>query len=224
MSDSHKARNGRRSAPERDQEPSIFTTILERLVAATPGAVGTALVDYEGETVDYAGYLEAFDLKVTAAHWQIVLAETAEAEKIGPIRQITVRARTKSYVLRRIHDHYALILILHPHAAFAVSERALQEAASRISREAGWTMPQGTTRWSCVQVQTEPNDRKRPLLVRVSDAWQPVEVMGALVGLKPTERGFRVRLPSGAEMMLVRERLGRWFADEHIGDIADIGE
>ena len=30
-------------------------------------------------------------------------------------------------------------------------------------------------------------------------------------------RGFRVRLPNGAEMMLVRERLGRWFADEPIG-------
>ena len=40
--------------------------------------------------------------------------------------------------------------------------------------------------------------------------------MGALVGLAPRENGFRVRLPSGAEMMLVRERLGRWFADEHV--------
>ena len=40
--------------------------------------------------------------------------------------------------------------------------------------------------------------------------------MGAVVGLAPRERGFRVRLPSGHEMMLVRERLGRWFADEHV--------
>ena len=42
--------------------------------------------------------------------------------------------------------------------------------------------------------------------------------MGAVVGLAPRERGFRVRLQSGAEMMLVRERLGRWFADEHLDE------
>jgi hypothetical protein len=40
--------------------------------------------------------------------------------------------------------------------------------------------------------------------------------MGAVMGLGPREKGFRVRLPSGAEMMLVRERLGQWFADEHV--------
>jgi hypothetical protein len=43
-----------------------------------------------------------------------------------------------------------------------------------------------------------------------------VDVLGALVGLGPRERGFRVRLPSGHEMTLVRERLGQWFADEHV--------
>jgi hypothetical protein len=40
--------------------------------------------------------------------------------------------------------------------------------------------------------------------------------MGQMVGLRPREKGFRVRLPSGAEMLLVRERLGRWFADERV--------
>jgi hypothetical protein len=40
--------------------------------------------------------------------------------------------------------------------------------------------------------------------------------MGSVLGLAPREKGFRVRLPSGAEMMLVRERLGGWFADERV--------
>ena len=56
----------------------------------------------------------------------------------------------------------------------------------------------------------------RPKRLKVGGRCEPVEVMGALVGLAPRERGFRVRLPNGAEMMLVRERLGRWFADEHV--------
>jgi hypothetical protein len=43
--------------------------------------------------------------------------------------------------------------------------------------------------------------------------------MGCMVGLKPREKGFRVRLPSGAEMLLVRERPGRWFADEHFDEL-----
>jgi len=218
MSNERISNNGRRSAPARDQEPSTFTLILERLIAATPGAEGAVLVDFEGETVDYAGYIDTFDLKVAAAHWQIVLAETADTPQMGSIQQITLRARARSYVVRRIHESYAIVVVLRPHAAFAVSERALQEAKSRISHEAGWPTSQDTARWFCVEVQTEPRDRKRPLRLRVSNGWQPVEVMGAVVGLKPKERGFRVRLPSGAEMMLVRERLGRWFADEHIGD------
>ena len=49
------AASGARAALPRDQVPSTFTAILERLVAAIPGAHAAALVDYEGETVDYAG-------------------------------------------------------------------------------------------------------------------------------------------------------------------------
>jgi hypothetical protein len=37
-----------------------------------------------------------------------------------------------------------------------------------------------------------------------------------MTGLKAHEVGFRVRLPSGAELMLIRERMGLWFADEHL--------
>ena len=59
-------------------------------------------------------------------------------------------------------------------------------------------------------------ERLRPLRLLVDGTWHPVEVMGAVVGLAPRERGFLVRLPSGAEMLLIRERLGRWYADEHL--------
>lgn len=212
-------RSRRDLAPPRDQGRSTFTRILEHLVAVTPGAQGAALVDYEGETVDYAGRLDVFELKITAAHWLIVLSETAESAPVGPIQQLIVRARGRAWYVRRLEENYAVVLILHPRAAFAVSERAMQEAIVGLSAEAGWPLPRDAARWFWVEVESEHQGRAvRPLRLKVAGLFQPVEVMGSLVGggLAARERGFRVRLPSGAEMMLVRERLGRWFADEHV--------
>lgn len=201
-----------RSRPERDQAPSSFTEILERLVISTPGSRGAALVDFEGETVDYAGHIDPFELKVAAATWQIVLAEL-DATSMSAPTQITVRAARSSFVLRRINHEYAIMLVLHSRAAFAVSDRALAEAETGLAREAGWSR-KNRPAWFGVSVQT--GSERRPASLFVADRWQPIEVMGAVVGLRERERGYRVRLPSGVEMMLVRERSGLWFCDEPI--------
>ncbi len=203
-------------APERDQGRSTFTEILEHLLDATPGAVAAVLVDHDGETVDYAGALEPFDLKVAAAHWQIVLAELRAIEPLGAMRALVVAARARSYVLRALHEGYAVMLVMHRLSGFAYSERALHDAAARFSKEAGWPPPHDATRWFQAEVEPLESDRMRPARVRVSGAWHRVEVIGAMVGLPLRERGYRVRLQNGVETILVRERLGRWFADEHI--------
>ncbi|MFO0755236.1 MAG: roadblock/LC7 domain-containing protein [Byssovorax sp.] len=206
----------KKAPPPRDQAASTFTAILQRLLDATPAARGVALVDFEGETVDYAGKVDPFELKIAAATWLITLTEVREARRLGEIRQIVVRARRAAYLMRRIEESYAVVMVLHRRAAFVVSERALEEAQVKLSIEAGFLVPKYAIRWFSVEVKTEPRDRRRPAAVRVAGGFQPVEVMGAVMGLGPREKGFRVRLPSGAEMMLVRERLGQWFADEHV--------
>lgn len=217
MSVQQPPRSRRDAGAPRDQARSTFTRILERLLAVTPGGQGAALVDYEGETVDYAGWLDPFDLKIAAAHWLIVLSETADTRTVGPILRLTVRARGRAYYVRRLEESYAVVLVLHPRAAFAVSERAMQEAIAGISAEAGWPLPKDAARWFWVEVESELQGRaRRPRRVKVGGRFQPVEVMGALMGLGARERGYRVRLPNGVEMMLVRERLGHWFADEHV--------
>ena len=210
------ARTRPRPEGARDQDPSIFTKILRSLLCSVPSAIGAMLVDYEGETVDYAGALDAFDLKVTAAHWQLVLQQTNESGRFGAVRQLTVRARGKSYIVRRIHPAYTMVMVLHPRAAFAAPERALHEATQLLCAEAGFDTELSDSRWFAVEVRTELHDRGRPQALLVGSRWQPVEVMGAMVGLRPREKGFRVRLPSGAELLLVRERYGSWFADEHL--------
>lgn len=209
-------RGRRRVDPPRDQEPSTFTRILEALLLRVPGSVAAALVDSEGETVDYAGFLDTFELKIAAAHWQIAMREIREAGPIGSsVGQVVVRARVRSFVVRPIHQAYTLVVVMHPRAAFSVSERALQEAQRDLCVEAGFAVPRAP-RWYAVDVLTSARDRRRPDFVQIGPRWEPVEVMGAVVGLPPRERGFRVRLPTGIELLLVRERTGRWWADEHL--------
>ena len=205
----------RRAPPPRDQAASTFTSILERLVAATPAAMAAALVDFEGETVDYAGHMDTFELKIAAAHWQIALSEIEPAApSLGALCTLVVRARGRGYHVRRLSEGYSVVLVLHPRAAFAVSERAMEEAVRRLSAEAGWPAPRAA-RWFGVEVETaRRGGLRRPSRLKLAGEWLPIEVMGALMGLTPREKGFRVRLPNGAEMMLVRERLGGWFADE----------
>ncbi len=146
-------------------------------------------MDFEGETIDYAGGLDPFDVKVTAAHWQLVLAEVA-GSRLGVSRQITVRAHRKSYIVRQLQPEYALVLVLHPRAAFAASHRALQEAEARLCAEAGWSTSR-TTRWYCVDVETEASDRGRPARLRGAGGWQPVEVMGSMVASGRARKRFR---------------------------------
>lgn len=206
----------RRTPSPRDQRASEFAVILQRLLDQSPGSSGAALVDHEGETVDYAGALDPFDMKIAAAHFQIVLSEVGALPSFTDVRQLIVRARGRSYVIRPIDLGYALVLVLHPRAAFSVSDRALQEAHLRLCREAGFPAPPRASSWFAVEVDPSPTDRARPARLRLGTRWEPLEVMGSLVGLTPRERGFRVRLQTGAEMMLVREPLGRWFTDEHL--------
>ena len=206
----------RRVVLPRDQEKSRFTSILEQVIKTTPGAEAAALVDDEGETVDYAGRIDTYELKVTAAHWLIVLSDIARRPSFGRVHQITVRARSRSYHVRQVHPGYAVVVVLHRHAAFAISERALKQCDADLAHEAGWPRPREDTRWCFVHVEAAREDRTRPVRVRVAGKWLPVEVLGCMVGLRTGEKGFRVRMPNGHETTLVRERLGRWFADERV--------
>lgn len=199
---------------QRDQDATIFSQILRRLLRCAPGARGAVLVDFEGETVDYAGKLEPFELRIAAAHWQIVLAEL-QSSGHGGARQIVVRTDKRGYIVRRIHGTYALVLVLHPRAAFAVSERALNEADALLCAEAGWPLP-NTAFWFGLDVEASESDSKKPARICVGGVWYEVEIIGWVVGLSPRERGYRVRLSCGVEVTVIRESGGRWFANEYI--------
>jgi hypothetical protein len=203
----------------RDQSDSAFSAILARLCDDC-GALAAALVDGEGETVDYAGLLSPYDIKVLAAEWRIVLAVLHESRlpAFSHVTSLTVRAKRRSYYMEAMPDGYAIALRL-PRHCFNVSRRAMSQAMRDLGREAGLTRPEGRAevRWARVRVRTPAASRllRRPDAIWLNEAWSPLTILGRYQArdLSHSELGYLARLASGAEVFLVREPLGVWFID-----------
>jgi hypothetical protein len=195
--------------------------ILEQLLELEPAVHGVVLVDGEGEAVDYAGGLTPFDIKVTGAHLRILLNQIGEAypSQLGRPKELVVRGVRRSFLVRPLPDGYAMIVVLKRHG-FVVSSRAVAIAERRLAVEAGWPpAAEPGPMWHPVHVETAYRNRRRPLRLLAGSTWQGIEVLGSLVGLG-RERGYRCRLRSGAELTLVREPAGTWYADELIDETA----
>jgi dihydroneopterin aldolase len=210
-------RRRKTTPPDRFQQQTPFGEILGRLLELAPGVSAAVLVDPEGETVDYAGAVSDYDTKVSGAHFRVVIDEVAErlSDKLGRVHHVVVRARKRSYLVRALHDGYALVVVLK-RDVFGISFRAIDLSERDLCEEAGWPTPAARgTSWYPVEIETAPRDRRRPSRVRTSAAWEGVEVLGSVVGMG-RERGYRCRLRSGAELTLVREPAGTWYSDERI--------
>lgn len=233
----------RRSVLRRDQVESPFSPILKNVLRVTPLSLGAALVDYEGETVDYAGYIDPFELKVAAAHLQLLVTEIDVLPFFAPMLELRIRSKRRSLFVRVIDPNYSFIMVLHRASAFALSRRAIDETCHLLATEAGLDVIP-TCHWFEVDVETPRHDvraqARRPLRVRgarrvlppepsltstgpwregfaITDGtWRDAVVIGGMVGLSIRERGFRVALDTGLELNLVRERNGLWFADERL--------
>jgi hypothetical protein len=212
----------RRRGAVRDQSDSAFSAILTRLCDDC-GALAAALVDAEGETVDYAGLLEPYEIKVVAAEWRIVLAVVHESRLPGfrNVSSLTVRAKHRTYFIEALTDGYAIALRM-PRHSFNVSRRALSQAGRELGREAGLTLPEGRAQvhWARVRVRTPASSRllRRPDAIWLGGEWSPITILGRYQArdLSRSELGYLARLASGAEVFLVREPLGVWFIDNPV--------
>jgi hypothetical protein len=209
-------RGDRPSSLPRDTDTTVFTTLLSDLIGRIPGARAAALVDRDGESIDYAGVLSPFDVKVAAAQWQVVLAQLAKVEPLREARQVVVRGATKSYLLRSLADAYAVVLILSRGGGFSPTTRAFSAFERALYAEAGIGSRQGGRAWTPVVVDFDARQRPSQVATAIGAPPQTVEVLGAVMGLGRGERGFRVRLASGVETTLVREPNGVCYADESI--------
>jgi len=209
-------RRRRRALDERstDGPATAFRGILDRLVSAIPGALGAVLVDAEGEAVDFSGRLPSFDIKLIGAHFRVVLEEVRAAPAARTRCQLTVRCAHRTFFISSLSHGYALVMAL-ARGAFAVSLRALQNAEWELAIEAGWLEDPSQRVWRPVDVEPSPKSALRPARVRRGSHWESLDVLGTVVGLD-RDRGYRCRLQSGAELTLVREPAGTWYADESV--------
>lgn len=207
----------RRSFAPRDQAPSGFAGPLGRLCDALP-ALASAIVDAEGETIDYAGGFEPYRIKVAAAELQLLLAELQRARFAGfcGSQELLLRARTATYVGIRLMEGYTLVIALSPRA-FSLSHRALNEAMRELSLEAELEVPERYRgeEWSRIDVEDDGTTAHRPQRIWLDRSWSPVIVLGRYHGreLLRREVAYRIRLENGQEATVVRERLGKWYAD-----------
>ncbi len=205
----------RPAAIARDTEATAFTGLLADLIARVPGARAAALVDGDGETVDYAGTLSPFDVKVAAAHLQLVLADVRRLRQLGLPRQLVVRGAKRSFLVRALPDAYALAILLARRAGFTPSSRAFAVFERELQREAGiGSASAQVPPWTPLLVEEDARARPARVASVAKSARHAVEVLGTVVGLGRGERGFRVRLPSGFETTVVREPGGVWYAEE----------
>ena len=206
---------GRKPTP-RDQHESAFASILADLLVRVPGGKAAALVDRDGETVDYSGRGSPYEMRVAAAHFRIVLDETRGQPSLGGARSLVARASRASFAVHALPDGYALVVCLARGAGFRGLGRALQVCIRSLAEEAGWPAPPSP--WYGVEVLVD--ERGVPQAARPSRgpsaAGQaaPLEIIGRYRAAPEHERAWRVRLLSGVELTLVRESSGFWYVDE----------
>lgn len=200
-----------KSGSARDQGETPFSSILTELCRAA-GAKCAALVDREGETVDYGGRGDPFDIRILAAEWRLVLQYLEGAKHLGQSQQFSVRAQRKSFLVVPLPEGYALVAELARRATGA-SDRAVNEAFLRLCEEAGFNTSE--TQWRRVKVTEERGHSRRPESMSVEGEGCALTVLGRIASENaPKERSFRVRLATGEERTLVREPLGHWYLEK----------
>jgi len=157
---------------------------------------------------------------VAAAEWRLVLRFLQQARTLhwASTHELVVRGEFTTFIGVLLSDGYAIVLVMARHC-FRVSWRALAEAERGVCAESGLTplhaLERGE-RWTRVDVRTARDDRRRPEAVWYGGSWSPVAILGRYrsADLARGELGFRARLAGGAELTLVREPLGSWYADD----------
>ncbi len=121
---------------------SVFGVILERLVEASPGALGAVLADEEGECVDWfsEGDGDPDDLKLAAAYMGIMLNRTAtpKIQRLsGYLQELRIRGAKAQYVGRALGLGYQVTVVLTPTATLPKLDAALERAVVELRLEAG---------------------------------------------------------------------------------------
>lgn len=115
-----------------------FALILQRAVEATPGAIGGAFADADGELIDGFTTQDRQELAILTAHYGIVLAQLHAAFgtwHFGGPEYFIAQHAALDVVVHAIHGgYYALIAVTEP-APLGIALKSLQEAVDALHKE-----------------------------------------------------------------------------------------
>ena len=126
--------------PKRHEALTGFTPLLWRVVDTVPGAVAAALVDEEGETVDFAGDIDGEQIRLAGAYMGIFLnrfSMTKTMGRLGPMVEIRLRAQHGQFVSRPLGLGYQVTVLLEATATLPKLDDALDLALVALRLEAG---------------------------------------------------------------------------------------
>ena len=115
-----------------------FKRLLTNLVESVPGATGAILADWEGEAVEQHCQGDPYDIKVTAAHWGILLTrlkEMYEKYEAGRVREGMISTDEEHAIVGAIGDEYALVMTMTREALPLLALRYFRETAGLLEKE-----------------------------------------------------------------------------------------
>jgi hypothetical protein len=133
-------------APSRRAEPgprpvherSPFGAILRRAVQATPGAIGGAFADCDGEMIDSFTTRDLHDWALLTAHYGVVLSHLHAALgtwHFGGPEYFIARHAVFDVVVHAVPGGYYALLAMAEPAPLGHALRSLRRAADELHRE-----------------------------------------------------------------------------------------
>jgi predicted regulator of Ras-like GTPase activity (Roadblock/LC7/MglB family) len=117
----------------------MFRSILRDIVEQAGGAIGSALMGYDGIAIDqYEKPCEGIDLQLVAVEYANVLKEvrkTVEILETGEMEEVVIRTGRFTVLIRALNDDYFVSLTLKRDGNFGKARYLLARESARL-REA----------------------------------------------------------------------------------------
>lgn len=115
-----------------------FAAILQRAVEATPGAIGGAFADSEGEMVDSFSRLDPHHWAVLTAHYGVVLAQLTAAFgtlHFGGPEYFIAHHQSLEVIVHAVDDGYYALLAFTQSPPIDVALDSLRLASAELRKE-----------------------------------------------------------------------------------------
>lgn len=190
-----------------------FTAPLEALLRDLPGVLCATFIDSEGETIDLATRIDAFDARIAGALFALPLESVRAllaALRAGGLAELRAEGGARSMLVRHVAEGCDLVVVTRGPAIGAAVTVRCAVTAQELCAEADLPPPSHHRALQIVELRRRPDGRAAPrAFVEGGVRRWIVAVLGV------AERGSRavwlVRTSRGEELLLAHDlATDRW--------------